>query len=241
MRDTFKKLGKDAITTAKAEVSNGVTSVKNESGAIASSVTEKSTSLANGTGIGEKFVKKAIGAGDLLAFKNITESNSYLNNFINDGEKVYYYLESVEDEIAITNYGIITSNKKNIASSKTTLTRSDYKHNIISNLHIETAGTIDLDAELKFTIGEEKQSWDIQKSQINQLFELYRGLHNVSKTQIIYEQKIDSLNTALTVAATGVKVSTNENTVDQFKAIVEYSESRLNDMLVYDYSKSFEE
>ncbi len=239
MRDTFKKLGKDAISTAKAEVTNSVNSVKTESSTITESLSEKSNNLAS-AGLGEKFVKKAIGAGDLLAFKDITTSNSYLKNFLQTNEQVYFYLESVEEEIAITNLGIITSSKKSIASSKTTLSRADYKDSKITNLHIETAGTIDLDAELKFNIDEEKFSWDINKSQINNLFELYRALHNISKMQISYTQKFKSLETSLQVAASGVKVTTGENTVDQFKEIVTYSEERLNAMLVYDYSQAFE-
>lgn len=233
MKDTFKKLGKDALNSAKAEVNNSVNSVKSE--------TNLNISSANGTSFGEKLVKKSIGAGDLLKFVDFETSNSYLRNFVISGETVYYYLESVEEEIAITNFGIIVSSKKSIATSKTVLKRINFKSNVLTELHVETAGTIDLDAELKFKIGDEKLSWDIQKSQLSTLFELYKKLFNVSKAQLLHEQQKDNLNTSLSLAASSVRAVTNTSTTDDFKSITEYAEHRLNDMIVYDYTSSFEE
>lgn len=97
MKDTFKKLSKDALTHAKNEVSNMGVLPKTNSG--------ESAGVSSGTSIGEKFIKKSMGLGDLLQFKDIGQTDSFLKNFILKGEKVYYYLESVEEELSLRTMG----------------------------------------------------------------------------------------------------------------------------------------
>lgn len=99
---------------------------------------------------------------------------------------------------------------------------------------------LDLDAELKFKIGDDKQSWDIQKSQTEQLFALYKSLYNVYLMQITYETKLENVKSSMGIAAKTTNVPMNANSIDQFKAIVEYGEERINDMLIYDFSSAFE-
>lgn len=68
-------------------------------------------------------------------------------------------------------------------SSKRTLKRYDYHLNEISNVSIETAGTIDLDIELKFTIGGNVISIDIHKKYSTEVADIYKALLAISMTQ----------------------------------------------------------
>jgi hypothetical protein len=48
---------------------------------------------------------------------------------------------------------------------------------------IETAGTIDLDVELKFTIGDRAFSIDVRKDHLEALKDIYKALHTIGKLQ----------------------------------------------------------
>jgi hypothetical protein len=49
---------------------------------------------------------------------------------------------------------------------------------------IETAGTVDLDVELKFTIDkDERFSIDVRKNYLEQLKDIYKALHTIGKLQ----------------------------------------------------------
>lgn len=69
-------------------------------------------------------------------------------------------------------------------SKKRLLRRYDYSMYTITDVFLETAGTIDLDVEIKFTIGNSPLSIDIHKRFIDDIKDLYKALHAIS-----YEQK----------------------------------------------------
>jgi hypothetical protein len=48
---------------------------------------------------------------------------------------------------------------------------------------IETAGTIDLDIELKFTIGDKLFNIDVRKDFLEQLKDIYKALYTIGKLQ----------------------------------------------------------
>lgn len=97
-----------------------------------------------------------------------------------DGEKIYFLIKSKTDEYCFTNLAFIHLDGNSAISSKRMLTRYDYYRCPISNIRLETAGTVDLDVEIKFTIGEVDFSIDVDKKQLEQLKDLYKTLVKIS-------------------------------------------------------------
>jgi hypothetical protein len=68
-------------------------------------------------------------------------------------------------------------------SSKRSIKRHEYASCVIDDVAIETAGTVDLDVELKFTVGGARLSIDVRKSFIEQLKDIFKALHTIGKLQ----------------------------------------------------------
>ncbi len=237
MKDTFKKFGKDALNTAKNEISAGVESAKTETtNHITESIDSKKSSTTN---IGEKLAKKATGAGDLLAFKDITSTNSIIQKLLTNDEQVYFFLQSIEEELAFTNKAIIHSKKNSMTSSKSLTTRFELNNTLLANIRIETAGTVDRDAELKFVANDQKFSFDITKTQLDTIIDLYMSLINISKRQKQHLTKLENLQFALTTASSSTNLNTEMSQKEAFISIAEYSEQRLNDMILVDFSSEY--
>ena len=97
-----------------------------------------------------------------------------------DGEEIYFLIKSKKDEYCFTDRALIHVDGDSAISSKRTLRRYEYYRSPIANVALETAGTVDLDAEIKFTIGEEAFSVDVDKRQATQLADLYKALYAIS-------------------------------------------------------------
>lgn len=108
-----------------------------------------------------------------------TDIDEYI--FQEDNEKIFVVIKSKTDEYCFTNMAFIHLDGKTATSKKKTLNRYLYKHHPISNVRIETAGTIDLDAEIKFKIGEQQVSIDIDKRQIEKIRDIYKSLFMISE------------------------------------------------------------
>ena len=99
-------------------------------------------------------------------------------------EKIYFLIKTKADEYCFTNRALIHVDGANAMSKKRMLRRYDYSMHTISNVFLETAGTIDLDVEIKFVIDNNSLSIDIHKRFIDDIKDLYKALHAIS-----YEQK----------------------------------------------------
>lgn len=227
MKDTFKKFGKDAVDSFKTETANAVSDVKNK----ASGKSESS--------FGSNLAKTAMGAGDILEFKSVDNLGANVKAFLHNDETVYFYLESVYEHFAVTNRGIISSIHEGVASSKSTISRIDFKTTKIDNLLIETAGTIDRDAELKYSANDNKVSLDIHKSQLDDLFKLYHALANVSYIQKSNELLENNLKLSLELAKESVSTQGSNGIASDYQTICEYAEGRLNGFIKTDYSEAF--
>lgn len=122
-----------------------------------------------------------------------TDVDDYV--FSEDQEKIYVVIKSKTDEYCFTNKALIHLDGNLAMSKKKTLHRYIYKHHPISNVRIETAGTIDLDAELKFKIGEKDHSIDIDKTQIEKIKDIYKALFTISEKCKEIQKNMTSLNT----------------------------------------------
>ncbi|MBM7715395.1 PH domain-containing protein [Siminovitchia sp. FSL H7-0308] len=110
-----------------------------------------------------------------------TESDDYV--LYEEGEKIHFLIKSKSDEYCFTNRALIHLDGEKATSSKRNIYRYDYYKHPIKNVTIETAGTIDLDLEIKFTIGEQSISVDINKKEGKAIADLYKSLVAISQIQ----------------------------------------------------------
>ena len=104
-----------------------------------------------------------------------------------DGEKIYFVIKSKTDEYVFTNYGLIHVDGTSAVSKKRSVKRYEFKNNVLSDVMIETAGTVDLDIEIKFELGGKKYSIDVDRNQMSSLKQLYKILIEIGRLQIANE------------------------------------------------------
>ena len=109
------------------------------------------------------------------------DADDYL--FGEDGEQIFFLIKSKKDEYCFTNLALIHVDGDSAVSSKRAIKRYDYAAHTISNVSIETAGTLDRDIELKFNMDNVVFSIDIKKTFIEQLKDIYKALISISKQQ----------------------------------------------------------
>ncbi|WP_442600112.1 PH domain-containing protein [Neobacillus sp. D3-1R] len=134
----------------------------------------------------KKLASEALGLSDIgtiikPADFDKTESDDFVLS--EDNEKIFFLIKSKKDEYCFTNLALIHVDGESAISSKRTLRRYDYYLNDITGVSIETAGTIDLDIELKFTIGGSTLSIDVHKKHSTEVADIYKALLAISKIQ----------------------------------------------------------
>ncbi|MCM1988814.1 PH domain-containing protein [Oceanirhabdus seepicola] len=117
------------------------------------------------------------------------DSDDYI--FSEDGEKIYFLIKSKSDEYCFTNYGLIHLDGSSAISKKRILNRYEFKYDKVKEVRLETAGTVDLDVEIKFVIGEKNFSIDVKKNQIDELKKLYKALYGIYLLQQENEKKMN--------------------------------------------------
>jgi hypothetical protein len=128
-----------------------------------------------------------------------TDIDEYV--FQEDGEKIYAVIKSKTDEYCFTNLAFIHLDGTSAASKKRNLYRYLYKHHAIENVSIETAGTVDLDAELKFDIGGKSFSIDIDKKQVEKIRDLYKAIFMIAEKFKEMEMHLETLNETRSLVA----------------------------------------
>jgi hypothetical protein len=114
--------------------------------------------------------------------------------FQEDNERIFVVIKSKSDEYCFTNNAVMHLDGNLAISKKRTLHRYLYKHNPISHVRIETAGTVDLDVELKFKIGDKDISIDIDKKQIERVKDIYKSLFAISEKFREIQKLMDTLH-----------------------------------------------
>lgn len=134
----------------------------------------------------KKFAAEALGISDIgviitPADYNKVDADDYLFN--EDGEQIFFLIKSKKDEYCFTNLALIHVDGDSAVSSKRTIKRYDYAAHRISSVRIETAGTLDMDVELKFDLDDTHFSIDIKKAFIEQLKDIYKALITIGRQQ----------------------------------------------------------
>jgi hypothetical protein len=140
----------------------------------------------------KKLASEALGLSDIgvivpAADFNKVDADDYL--FSEDGEKIFFLIKSKKDEYCFTNLALVHVDGESAVSSKRVIRRYDYLSHRISHVTLETAGTIDMDVELKFRIGDGTPfSIDVRKNFIEQVKDIYKALVSIGKLQERDEQ-----------------------------------------------------
>lgn len=162
----------------------------------------------------KKFAADALGLSDIgivVPREDFDKTDSDDFVFNEKDEKIYFLIKTKADEYCFTNLGLIHVDGANAISKKRMLRRYDYEYNVISDVLLETAGTIDLDVEIKFTINNVALSIDIHKRFINEIKDLYKALHAISLEQKSNATKFDYAREGLTLAAQALGRTSSQN------------------------------
>jgi hypothetical protein len=138
-----------------------------------------------------------------------------------DNERIYFLIKSKSDEYYFTNNALIHLDGTSATSKKRMLHRYSYATNKISDVKLETAGTVDLDIEIKFKIGSQPFSIDVHKKHIEEVKDLYKALIKISELTHDNEISLRFAKESLDIASTtlGRVTSTDNNLVVQFKML----------------------
>lgn len=134
----------------------------------------------------KKLASEALGLSDIGTIiqpkdYGSVDADDYL--FHEDGEKIFFLIKSRKDEYCFTNLALIHVDGDSAVSSKRTIKRHDYADSVIERVTIETAGTVDMDVELKFSIGGTAFSIDVRKQFLEQLKDVYKALIAIGRLQ----------------------------------------------------------
>lgn len=185
-----------------------------------------------------KLASEALGLSDIGVIVgpndyDKVDADDYL--FHEDGEKIFFLVKSKKDEYCFTNFALIHVDGDSAISSKRMIKRYDYSSSFIEQVRIETAGTIDMDIELKFIIEGIAFSIDVRKTHLEQLKDIYKTLIAIHKRQVADEICRENVTKALDATASIYKLNTaiNGEVASQFKELL----TQLNTNLLVTYTK----
>jgi cation transport regulator ChaB len=152
---------------------------------------------------------------------NKVDADDYL--FHEAGEKIYFLIKSKKDEYAFTNLGLVHVDGESAVSSKRTIRRYEFATNEIESVTLETAGTLDMDVELKFVLGAATFSIDVKKQFIEQLKDIYKALFTINKLQNRDETARENAYRVLQATAEMHKIAPNseQQVINTFNAVLD--------------------
>jgi hypothetical protein len=196
----------------------------------------------------KKLASEALGLSDIGIIVppseyNKVDADDYL--FSEDGEKIFFLIKSKKDEYCFTNLGLIHVDGDSAVSSKRTIRRYEFATHSVTNVTLETAGTIDMDVELKFVIdGDVPFSIDVRKNFIEQLKDIYKALITIGKIQRRDELARGNALECLQVAGSVYKlnsVAADDSIAQQFNTLLShYNTATLDRYTRRDFSAVFE-
>lgn len=170
---------------------------------------------------------------------NKVDSDDYVMH--EEEEKIYFLIKSKTDEYCFTNKALIHLDGTSAMSKKRMLYRYPYGNYKVSNVHLETAGTVDLDVEIKFNIGEKAFSIDVHKKHIEELKDLYKSLIKISEIQYENYKRLEFSQKSLDVAVNTLgKISKVDiDLKEQVKLVNEYAFEWMNQNRIQFVKKDF--
>lgn len=175
----------------------------------------------------KKIASDALGLSDIgkiiePADFDKTDADDYVRH--EDDEKIYFLIKTKADEYCFTNLALIHVDGENATSSKQVLKRYPYSQYKISDVVLETAGRIDMDIEIKFTLGKEYFSIDVHKDEMEKLKDLYKALLYISEIThengVILDMAERSLDKSVAILQNSRTADTKLS--DQYKEMTEF-------------------
>ena len=169
------------------------------------------------------------------------DADDYL--FHEDGEKIFFLIKSKKDEYCFTNFGLTHVDGDSAVSSKRTIKRYEFGAHRFTRVTIETAGTMDMDVELKFYVDDIHFSIDVRKSYLEGLKDIYKALTMISRLQERNETARTNAHRTLDAVASMFKLGAagNDDAVRQFNALLDNLNANVLDRFGgRDYSAVFE-
>lgn len=192
----------------------------------------------------KRFASDALGLSDIGKIigpedYDKTDADDYIRN--EDKEKIYFLIKTKADEYCFTNTAFIHVDGEKAISSKRLLKRYPYAQYQFTNVFLETAGKVDLDVEIKFTLGNQAFSIDIDKNQLDKLIDLYKALSYISEITYDNNHLLEMANGSLDKAV-AVMSNTRPSEIqmaDEFKQITEFGFLWLTSVRDQYYAKDF--
>lgn len=195
----------------------------------------------------KKFAAEALGISDVgviiaPADYNKVDADDYL--FQEDGEKIFFLIKSKKDEYCFTNFALLHVDGDSAVSAKRTIKRYEYRSHRISRVTIETAGTIDLDVELKFYIDDIHFSIDVRKNFLESLKDIYKALSTIGRLQERNAEARENAQRTLGAIASMYKLNAaggEDAVVKQYTALLDAVNTTVLDRFAgRDFSEVFE-
>lgn len=175
----------------------------------------------------KKLAAEALGLGDIgkiISSQDYDKVDSDDYILSEDNEKIFFLIKSRRDEYCFTNRALIHIDGASALDKKRVLKRYEYYQFPFSNIALQTAGTIDLDVEISFHIGNVPLMISVAKGQIDQLKDLYKALlaiqQEVHHNHSLMNFSNDSIQKALTSVASGKQENVSKS--QELRAINEY-------------------
>lgn len=200
----------------------------------------------------KSFAADALGLSDLgkiisPADYHKTDVDDYI--FHEDNEKIFFLIKSKADEYCFTNVAFIHLDGQTATSKKRLLKRYPYRDYQPSQVFLETAGTMDLDVELKFNLGGLSFSIDVDKNQIEQVRDIYKALIAIAQACQGIEQQEQILQDSFNRVTAMVNLKTlPENVILNLPDIINQTvlqiesgyHQRLSQIRKYDFADIFQ-
>ncbi|QBP42314.1 PH domain-containing protein [Paenisporosarcina antarctica] len=170
-----------------------------------------------------------------------TESDDFVMH--ESGEEIFFLIKTKADEYCFTNKALIHVDGANAISKKRTLKRYEYAYSPITNVELETAGTIDLDVEIKFTIGNIPLSVDIHKRFLTEIKDLYKVLFAISLEVKDNEKKYTIAENSLSYASQSMGHLGNDEVTPakSFEEITRFANNWMNESRLKYAKKDFKD
>jgi hypothetical protein len=194
----------------------------------------------------KKMAAEALGISDIgavIAPANFDKVDSDDFLFHEDGERIFFLIKSKKDEYCFTNYAFIHVDGDSAVSAKRSVKRYEWASSHVNYVSIETAGAMDLDVELKFSVNDLPFSIDISKQYIEQLKDIYKALFALGR---VHHQATVSRDNALRCLDTlgqmhkVTSVGSDAELVSRYTALVDATNDTFRRLSKRDYSDVFE-
>lgn len=211
----------------------------------------------------KNFASDALGLSDIgkiipPAQFHQTDIDDYI--FHEDNERIYFVIKSKSDEYCFTNLAFIHLDGQSATSKKRLLKRYPYRHYTPTDVLMETAGSMDLDVELKFVLhthstmsgkssGNLAFSIDIDKSQIESVRDIYKALTAIAERcqaihhdEMVLNKTFDTITNIFQIKDVPENIILNlPDVINQTVQQVEQGyQNRLTAIRQYDFGSVFE-